>query len=142
MSNLVITSHKLERNMDEEVGVRDLLIVNLEAHGGDDDLNEDGDVEDQESDEEREGALGVMESRVESSDVIVDAIDLKDVIQIIKGSKDTLEDIKELLRVERIRNTLRRNGLSLKEPSKTSSLKVLTSTSFFLILSRLFKFKN
>ena len=45
MSNLVITSHKLERNMDEEVGVRDLLIVNLEAHGGDDDLNEDGDVE-------------------------------------------------------------------------------------------------
>ena len=65
MSNLVITSHKLERNMDEKVGVQDLLIVNLEAHGGDDDLNEDGHVEDQESDEEREGALGVMESRAE-----------------------------------------------------------------------------
>ena len=65
VSNLVITSHKLEGNMDEEVGVRDLLIVNLEAHGGDDDLNEDGDVEDQESDEEGEGALGVMESRAE-----------------------------------------------------------------------------
>ena len=28
-------------------------------------MNEDGDVEDQESDEEREGALGVMESRAE-----------------------------------------------------------------------------
>ena len=39
-------------------------IVNLEAHGADD-LNEDGDVEDQESDEERGGALGVMESRAE-----------------------------------------------------------------------------
>ena len=62
MSNLVITSHKLEGNMDEEVGVRDLLIVDLEPHGGDDDLN---DVEDQESDKEREGALGVMESRAE-----------------------------------------------------------------------------
>ena len=71
----------------------------------------------------------------ELSDVIVDAIDLKEVIEIIDGSEDTLEDIKELLRVERIRSTLRRNGLSLKEPSKTS-------TSFFLILSRLFKFKN
>ena len=78
----------------------------------------------------------------EPRDVIVDAIDLKEVIEIIDGIEDTLEDIKELLRVERIRNTLRRNGLSLKEPSKTSSLKVLTSTSFFLILSRLFKFKN
>ena len=86
-------------------------------------MNEDGEVEDQESDKEREGTLGVMESRVEPSDVIVDAIDLKEGNQIIKGSKDTLEDIKELLRVERIRNTLRRNG-------------------FFLILSRLFKFKN
>ena len=50
-SNLVITSHKLERNMDEEVVVRD-----LEVHSGDD-LNENGDIEDQESDEEREGAL-------------------------------------------------------------------------------------
>ena len=78
----------------------------------------------------------------EPSDVIVDAIDLKEVIEIIDGSEDALGDIKELLRVERIRSTLCRNGLSLKEPSKTSSLKVLTSTSFFLILSRLFKFKN
>ena len=78
----------------------------------------------------------------EPSDVIVDAIDLKEVIEIIDRSEDTVEDIKELLRVERIRSTLRRNGLSLKEPSKTSSLKLLTSTSFFLILSRLLKFKN
>ena len=62
VSNLVITSHKLERNMDEEVGVRDLLIVELKPHGGDDDLN---DVEDPESDEEREGDLGVMESRAQ-----------------------------------------------------------------------------
>ena len=96
-------------------------------------MNEDGHVEDQESDEEREGALGVMESRVESSDVIVDAIDLKDVIQIIKGSKDTLEDIKELLRVERIRNTLRRNGLSLKDRDLKDILsKSINKYLFFL----------
>ena len=64
----------------------------------------------QESDEEREGALGVMEYRVEPRDVIVDAIDLKEVIQIVEGSEDTLDDIKELLRLEGIRSTLRRQG--------------------------------
>jgi len=100
--------------MDEEVGVGDLLIVGLEAHGGDD-LTEDGDVEDQESDEEREAGLGVMEGHTvlgdssdealveevypEPSDIIVDSIDLKEVIEIIEGSENTLEDIKELLRV-------------------------------------------
>ena len=44
-SNLIIASHRLERNMDEEVGVGDLLVVGLEAHS-DDDLTEDGDVKD------------------------------------------------------------------------------------------------
>ena len=60
----------------------------------------------------------------EPSDVIVDAIDLNEVIEIIDGSEDALEDIKELLRTAKSRN-----DLSLKEPSKTSSLKVLTSFS-------------
>ena len=45
--------------MDEEVGVGDLLVVGLEAHSGDD-LIEDGDVEDQERDEE----MGVMEGHM------------------------------------------------------------------------------
>ena len=107
-SNLIITSHRVEQNTDEEVGAGDLLVVRLEAHSGDD-LTEDGDVEDQESDEEIEGALGVMgghtvlgdssdealaeEVYQEPSDVINDAIDLKEVIEIIEGSEDTFEDI-------------------------------------------------
>ena len=44
-SNLIITSHRVEQNTDEEVGSGDLLVVRLEAHS-DDDLTEDGDVED------------------------------------------------------------------------------------------------
>ena len=44
-SNLIITSHMVEQNLDEEVGAGDLLVVGLEAHSGDD-LTEDGDVED------------------------------------------------------------------------------------------------
>ena len=69
-SNLIITSHRVERNMDEEVGAGDLVVVGLEAHSGDD-LTEDGDIEDQESDEVTVGALGVMEGHTvlgESSD--------------------------------------------------------------------------
>ena len=88
--------------MDEEVGVGDLVVVGLEAHSGDD-LTEDGDIEDQESDEATVGALGVMEGHTvleessdealaeevyqEPSDVINDAIDMKEVIEIIEGSE-------------------------------------------------------
>ena len=69
-SNLIIISHRVERNMDEEVGVGDLVVVCLEPHSGDD-LTDDGDIEDQECDEATEGALGVMEGHTvlgESSD--------------------------------------------------------------------------
>ena len=89
--------------------VGDVLDVGLEAPEGDD-LTEDKDVEDQESDEEKEGALRVMEGHTvhgdpsdevvvieevypEPSDVSIGAIDLKEGIEVTEGNEDALEDI-------------------------------------------------